>query len=656
MSRDIELNGGEITPGKNSRLHARERGKRPHHERPRPQFAARESVVLPRLPTRCQPEHRAGRETRSTRQARVTRRVNLWRRALRLWPWLAAITSGLLYRACFAPFDQAWLCWIALTPLLAAVWFSEPKFDGRGWLRDLLLGYVAGLAFFWAVFSWLTTVTVPGWILVGIYMAHYFAAWAWLCGRLKPRAVERQVTGLDAVTRRLEQKRAAGSLLTTRPVGIAKTTDGIPDFVDAPIAPSLKNSPWLSSLSNLRVALLLASGWVTVELLRGIVFSGWGWNTLGHALHAQWALIQIVEFTGVPGLSFLIAFTNVILLTTICRFAIETKVKPVRPHYDFTITMAAILGVIGYGVRAVQERSESVSVRVAAVQPNIPREQKFNEEFAQVTFDQFTRLSQIGLRSQPDLLIWPESSMPQPMLPNQESYAFVMDFAAAGKVDLLLGAIDEDEKAAYNAALLVSESGQRTQLYRKMHLVPFGEYIPGRRTIPGLARIVGNQVPSDFGFGVEHTVFATSRGDLRIAPLICFEDTIGELTRQFVLGGATLLANVTNDGWFLRSAGSQQHLANAVFRCVETRLPMVRAANTGVTCLINPNGRITQMLLDENGNQFTEGVLTGEVSVPRVYRPTFYVQHGELFAKLCAAVTAATLAFLLFRCFRTRKA
>lgn len=582
--------------------------------------------------------------------------VNLRTTALRLWPWLAAITSGLLYRACFAPFDQAWLCWIALTPLLAAVWFSEPKFGRRAWLRDLLLGYVAGLAFFWPVFSWLTTVTVPGWILVGIYMAHYFAGWAWLCGRLKPRVVEKQVTGLEAVTQRLAQKRAVNAVSAIpRTVEIGKITDARSDFMETPIDPPLKNSPWLNSLSNLRLAFLLASGWVTVELLRGVVFTGWGWNTLGHALHGQWALIQIVEFTGVPGLSFLIAFTNVILLATICRFIIETKVKRMRPHYDFTMTMAAILGVIGYGVRAVQERAESVPVRVAAVQPNIPREQKFNDEFAQITFEQFNRLSQIGLRARPDLLIWPESSMPQPMLPDQPSFKFVMDFAAAAKVDLLLGAIDEDEKAAYNAALLVSEEGERTQLYRKMHLVPFGEYIPGRHLIPGLARIVGDQVPSDFGSGVEHTVFVTSRDDVRVAPLICFEDTIGELTRQFVLGGANLLANVTNDGWFLRSAGSQQHLANAIFRCVETRLPMVRAANTGVTCFINSNGRITQMLLDDTGSQFTEGVLTGEVSVPRVYQPTFYVQHGELFAEVCAAITAATLALLALRFFRTGK-
>ncbi|MEO8044743.1 MAG: nitrilase-related carbon-nitrogen hydrolase, partial [Spartobacteria bacterium] len=114
--------------------------------------------------------------------------------------------------------------------------------------------------------------------------------------------------------------------------------------------------------------------------------------------------------------------------------------------------------------------------------------------------------------------------------------------------------------------------------------------------------------------------------------------------RQFVLRGANLLANVTNDGWFLRSAGSQQHLANAVFRCVETRRPMARAANTGVTCFVNRFGRVTQVLLDSKGSQFTEGVLTGAVAVPVDNQITFYVRHGELFAKICGGIA---LLFLL---------
>ena len=545
-------------------------------------------------------------------------------KTLRLWPWPAAISSGFLYAACFPPFDQAWLCWIALTPLLAAVWFSGTN-SKRGWLRDLSLGYVAGLAFFWTVFFWLRTVTAPGLILVGFYMAIYFALWSWICGWLRP--------SLRA------------------PAVVNRWTQPPPN--ESP----LSRSPWLRSTNNLRLAFLLAAVWVAQEWLRGLVFSGWGWNTLGTALHAQLAIIQIAEFTGVAGLSFLVAFTNVILLTTVRRFILETQVRPMRPHYDLTLTMAAIVGVMGFGLRSLQIQRPAKTINVALVQPNIPREQKFSVEFAQNTFDQFTRLSTpaLGASVRPDLMVWPESSMPGPVLSDELSYRFVMDFSASAKTDLLLGTIDLNETDAYNAALLVSDGGKRVQIYRKVHLVPFGEYVPGRHTIPLLARVVGDQVPDDFAFGKEHTVFHLTNDKALVAPLICFEDTIGDLTRRFVLGGANLLANVTNDGWFLRSAGSQQHVANAVFRCVETRLPMVRAANTGVTCFVNEFGRITQILVDEHGSQFTDGVLTGEVSIPTDKGMTFYVRHGELFAECCVGISVLVLVFLGVRLVRRRK-
>ncbi|MEP6685482.1 MAG: apolipoprotein N-acyltransferase [Verrucomicrobiota bacterium] len=536
-------------------------------------------------------------------------------RALRLWPWLAAIASGFFCAACFAPFSQTWLCWIALTPLLTAIWFSGGN-SKRRWLRDLLLGYVAGLAFFWTVFFWLRTVTVPGWVLVGFYMAIYFAAWSWLCGRLRPFA------------------------LLPAPV--------IAPEREATLQPneSLPNpSPWLRSTKNLSLAFLVASAWVTQEMLRSLVLTGWGWNSLGSALHGQIAMIQITEFTGVAGLSFVVVFTNVIVLATVRRFILEIHARPIRPHYDLTLTMVALVGVMAYGLHALQIHRPANKLRVAAIQANIPREHKFNREFAETIFNQFTRLSEIAVRpeSPPDLLVWPESSMPGPVLQDAASNQFVMEFSAAVKTDLLLGTIQLEEERAYNAALLVSDGGQRVQIYRKVHLVPFGEYVPGRHIMPLLAKIVGDQVPDDFAFGTEHTVFHLTDEKARVAPLICFEDTIGELTRQFVLGGANLLANVTNDGWFLRSAGSQQHLDNAVFRCVETRRPMVRAANTGVTCFVSEFGRITQRLVDDTGSHFTEGVLISELAIPTGPERTFYVQHGELFADGCVGVTVIAL-------------
>ena len=229
--------------------------------------------------------------------------------------------------------------------------------------------------------------------------------------------------------------------------------------------------------------------------------------------------------------------------------------------------------------------------------------------------------------------------MPAPVLEDQQTFDFVSELAASTGVDILLGVIDAPpEGGVYNAALLVRPAPP-VQLYREVHLVPFGEYVPLRYSFPLFAKIAGDQVSEDFDVGHEFTVFELSKNHGRVASLICFEDTIGDLTRQFVLRGADFLANVTNDGWFLRSAGSRQHLANAVFRCVETRRPMVRAANTGLTCFVNEFGRVTQMLRDDQGSIFEEGTLVGDVNIPIEPALTFYTRHGELFAKICAAAT-----------------
>src|SRR5438067_13286309 len=337
----------------------------------------------------------------------------------------------------------------------------------------------------------------------------------------------------------------------------------------------------------------------------------------------------------------MVSFANVIAVTTVRRLILEASTRVVRPHFDLTLTLAAIVGVLTFGIRATQVSSPTKPLRVAAVQSNVPQNQKFDPQFTKKIFDQFRRLSEIALRSSPppDLLIWPESSMPGPVLAEPESNKFVMDMAASAESELLLGTIDEENRDVYNAALLISDGGERVQVYRKVHLVPFGEYVPGRHRVPLLARIVGDQVPGDFRAGREYTVFSLTNSDVQVAPLICFEDTIGELVRRFVLPaesnpGANLLVDITNDAWFLHSAGSHQHLANAIFRCVETRRPMVRAANTGVTCFINAFGRVTQVLRDDTSSTFTEGVLTGEINVTTEHDLTLYTRHGKLFANI----------------------
>src|SRR5438034_2060034 len=529
--------------------------------------------------------------------------VNWLRKALRFWPWLAAISSGLLCAACFPPFDQSWLCWIALTPLIAAVWFSGQNAKRR-WIRNLALGYVAGVVFFTATFScfgslgvlyenfWLRGLS----LLLSIYLGLNFAFWSWFISLITPG-----------------------------------------DF--------------LGSWRNLQTAFLAAVAWVAHEWVRGWLFSGFGWNGLGVALHGTWPLIQIAEFTGVTGLSFVVVFGNVIALTTPLRLYFEARTREMRPHFDFTLTLAGMVGLCAFGLYSVQNRQVAKPLRVAAVQADIPQQEKFDPQFSAQIFARFSRLSDLALRSSPppDVLIWPESSMPDPVRePNTESNQFVTEFSASSKTDLLVGTLDVEDRHDYNAAVLISGGTHQMQIYRKVHLVPFGEYIPLRHSFPLFAAVASRWVPGDFDVGRDYTLFRLTNG-VEIASLICFEDTIGNLARQFVLRGANLLVNVTNDAWFLHSAGSQQHLANAIFRCVETRRPMVRAANTGVTCFVTEFGRVTQILQDETGGTFTEGVLTGEIKVPTDGELTFYTRHGELFAKVCAGVTAVSLLIALMQ-------
>src|SRR5262245_54467033 len=248
------------------------------------------------------------------------------KRITKLWPWFAAICSGFLYAACFAPFNLTWFCWIALTPLIAAIWFSDTESRHR-WVRSLLLGYIAGLTFFWIVFFWLTTVTVLGWFVLQFYMAIYFAIWAWFCYLLRPRPSKRQSRAANKWEQMLVQARST--------------------------APP-PQSPWTKSTTNLRLAFILAAAWTTLEWSRGWVFSGFGWNGLGVALHGNWPLIQITELTGVAGLSFIVAFANVIVITTAYRLVVEARTRVMRPHFDFTFTMAAIVGVLIFGLRATQ--------------------------------------------------------------------------------------------------------------------------------------------------------------------------------------------------------------------------------------------------------------------------------------------------------------
>lgn len=497
---------------------------------------------------------------------------------------------------CFPRWDQGWLCWIALTPLISAIFFSTGH---RSWLKNAALGYCAGAVFFWMAFGWLTTVTVLGWFMVSLYMALYVAFWGWFLGQVFDASREENC---------------------------------------------------MRSLGNLRVALLGACAWVAHEWLRGIVFSGFGWNNMGVALHRDLAYIQIADVTGVGGISFVIVFCNIIAVTTVRRLIAEFGKARFRPRYDFIFAVALVTLMFAYGMRALLAKREAgMPLRVAAVQANIPQNEKFDEAFESKIFERYTRLTEAALVTNPQLLIWPECATPRAMFADEPNYRFVLNIAGRGGFNFLLGTLDWDAQGDFNAAVMLTRRGDDQQIYHKVHLVPFGEFIPLRHSFPLFAWIAGDLVPGDFVAGNNLTLLTTENPPVKIAPLICFEDTLGDLTRRFVLEGAQLLVNLTNDGWFLRSSGAEQHLANAIFRTIETRRPLVRCANTGVTCFVDVCGRIRQELRSPQGDSFVEGFLNGKIDVPAAGGLTFYARHGEIFSIGALAVTVGAILSRVFR-------
>lgn len=492
--------------------------------------------------------------------------------------------------------------WIALSPLIAAIWFG-PVHPRHALLRKAELGYLTGLVFFFGSLSWLTTVTVPGWFVLCLYLALYPAVWSAI-------------------------------------VFVAATPRDRPET---------DRSVWLSSHRNLLAAVVAAAAWVALEFLRGHVFTGFGWNAVGVALHGNIPLIQTASLTGVGGLSFLAVLASAIAVATVRRLMIEARGGRLRAHFDFTLTIALIVAAFAYGLRQLGPDGDSIPLRVAAVQPSIPQDEKWDPEFEQRIYDTLSRQTDAAAAMQPDLLLWPEAATPRGFYEDRVARDFVLEQASKGDFALLFGTLRLSHEADYNAAVMLLGPGPEPQFYPKTHLVMFGEYIPFRESFPLFAIIVGNLVPADFDAGEGPVIFHLPDKQVALAPLICFEDTLGYLARRAAREGAQMFVNITNDGWFKRSAASEQHAAHAVFRCAETRRPMVRAANTGITCVIDHVGRVRQTLRNADGDTFGEGVLLATVDVPTNPPETFYMRHGDLFSIACLALTVLALGAVIVR-------
>lgn len=534
-----------------------------------------------------------------------------------------ALLSGLLLCCGFPPFDWPGVAWIPFFAMVPLCWVILCGPLPTLWLKKMgivfLWGYSAGFVFFVLTLEWVRVVAWEGVVGLPLYLALYPGVWALL-------------------------------MLSIRNYG--------------------EIGFWHSSVKNLLVAIFAAASWVSLEWIRGLLFTGFGWNSLGVAFHRVIPLIQIIDLTGLSGLSFLAILTSCITALGFQRFYLKVfvsqkqlkstatleRIKPLqifpRSPLDILVTLFLVVGVMSYGLREMlTPLPPQEQILTAAMQGNIPQNHKWDRAFEASIMDTYRRYSEKAMTLHPDLIIWPEAATPQPLLLHLPTFEQIYLLAQKSGSDFLIGSLhyEEHPQKDYNAAILITDKGNTSDYYAKTHLVPFGEYIPCRKSFPLFQWIVGDRVLGDFDAGPGPKLLALSTKPIKIGPLLCFEDTLGDLVRRFAGLGAQALITLTNDGWFGQTAASRQHVVNALFRCAETKLPMLRVANNGVTCLIDRFGRITETLQTPDGNIFIEGVLASHWNVPKNPKPTFYTRHGDWFSKACLLWCGIVLLILFVR-------
>lgn len=340
--------------------------------------------------------------------------------------------------------------------------------------------------------------------------------------------------------------------------------------------------------------------WVILEFLRSHFLTGFPWALLGYSQYLNLPIIQIADISGVWGVSFLLMLVNVAVYQT------ASKIRA------GLVALFCIAITLTYGYYRLSHKPQATShkpMKISVIQGNIPQELKWNADTKDFILQRYVTLTTEALDDKPDLIIWPEAALP---VVAEEEPAFlekVKDLARRIKIPLLLGAVTQRDNRYYNSALLISEDGALLQRYDKLHLVPFGEYIPLR----GFFSFLETVVPiGDFTAGKEYTIFNTQD---KFSVLICFEDLFPELSRRFIKQGADFLINITNDAWFQKTTAPYQHLQASVFRAVENRVFVVRAANTGVSGFITPSGKIISLVRNKQGrNIFISGYLTQQIT------------------------------------------
>jgi len=488
--------------------------------------------------------------------------------------WLCAGGSGLILTLGFAPFSQPVAGWIGLIPIAYYGQRQQPH------PRDaFFLGWLFGFSHFLTSLSWLQTVTIPGWAVLSAYLAVYPALWFALWVRFSGSDPER-----------------------------------------------------MTSMGNVRHAFLGASAWVVAEWLRGVVFTGFGWNSLGVSQGNLLLIAQSADLGGGLLVSWVVAFAGLTLALTARRFELEIRgSQKWRPRWDFTAGVVVVGATMVYGARTLLRPlpEPAVILRYAAIQPSVPQDPWRSAKVSRVA-EELGKWSELALLGggPVDLLVWPESLAGTGWREEPDFQAAIRAARRMGARALLAGSLDVRGPDAFNCAVLFQgPEGKIPQVYDKTHLVVMGEYVPFSRALPWLRKLV--PPGGDLSSGKAPGLFFLDPPGIRVAPLICFEDSVPQVVRRAAQKLPHLLVNLTNDAWFGASAGSRQHLENARLRAVETRLPLLRATNDGVTALINPRGVITAEVRDPATGSIREpGFLRGELGLAEP-EATFYTRWGD---------------------------
>ncbi|MFH0877193.1 MAG: apolipoprotein N-acyltransferase, partial [Candidatus Omnitrophota bacterium] len=498
-------------------------------------------------------------------------------------PIVLAVTSAVLLRLAYPKFNAWFLAWFAFLPLFFAI-------RDRSLNKIFLVSFLSGTLFYILTIFWLIHVTIPGMLLLSVYLGFYVALF---------------FAGLGLLERRL--------------------------------------SFW-------QRLFFAPAWWVVLEFCRGYFLTGFPWALLGYSQTFFPAAIQVADFTGVAGVSFMVMFVNIWAFELWNARAKGSRLSMRR----VLVPVVVIILWLGYGAwRLVQDPGKTCPLKVAVVQGNISQELKWVPWLKDNILKKYQLLSEIvSLKSEPDVIIWPETAYPDFWGRGGHEEAF-LDFVRQLRTPLLVGLIRQEGANYFNSAFLFSSTGNIEASYDKIHLVPFGEYIPLRRFLSFLEEWAPI---ADFRRGRTYSLFSLQGlacPVIRFGVLICFEDIFSDLASAFVRRGADVLVNITNDAWFGDTASPYQHLQASVFRAVENRVFVVRSANTGISGIIDDAGRIQGTVRNQKGKEaFITGDYTG--SVYRTQRQGVYPRIIDLFSFLCSVFVAGLLGLVFFRR-RTKK-